>query len=192
MKQLKGKADENRCMRRSSAFLEDNSCRSSISSLPRGFFTAATSGTEAARQRRHSHWSRSFSPSLLRRGSCVPGHRCWPPRATSRARARSWPRFLVIAAAILVVLFLILRRLATTKLFKGTGRVAGVLLGLVEGCLVMSHRVLGLRAFDEPGERLRTRSRLYAPVLGSVPACFEILKPYLPGAGEFRELVGLK
>ena len=100
--------------------------------------------------------------------------------------------FLVIFILLAVLAFLLLRRLASTPAFKRSGRAAGLVLGIVEGCLVMSILFWGLRAFDEPGERLRTGSRLYRPVLDSVPALFNLMKPYLPGAREFRELVGLK
>ena len=75
---------------------------------------------------------------------------------------------------------------------KRTGQAAGLALGLVEGCLVMSVVFWGLRTFDEPGGKLRSNSRLYGPVLESVPAAFQLVKPFLPGAQEFRELVGQK
>lgn len=100
--------------------------------------------------------------------------------------------FLVVFILLVVLAFLLLRRLASTPAFKRSGQAAGLVLGIVEGCLVMSILFWGLRALDEPGERLRSQSRLYRPVLDSVPALFGLMKPFLPGAREFRELVGLK
>ncbi len=179
-------------MRRSSAFLEDKLLSLLDLIIAAGFFTAGYIGYRSGAATKAFTLVSILFAVLVAARFMRSGASLLAPTGNVAGTGALVAAFLVIAAAILVVLFLILRRLATTKLFKGTGRVAGVLLGLVEGCLVMSIVFWGLRAFDEPGERLRTRSRLYAPVLGSVPACFEILKPYLPGAGEFRELVGLK
>ncbi len=100
--------------------------------------------------------------------------------------------FLVVFILLIVLALLLLRRLAATAAFKRSGQVAGLVLGVIEGCLIMSILLWGLRAFDEPGERLRSQSRFYRPVLDSVPALFGLMKPFLPGAREFRELVGLK
>ncbi len=100
--------------------------------------------------------------------------------------------FLIVFILLLVLALLSFRRLSATPAFKRSGQAAGLVLGVVEGCLVMSILFWGLRAFDEPGERLRSQSRLYRPVLDSVPALFGLMKPFLPGAREFRELVGLK
>jgi uncharacterized membrane protein required for colicin V production len=100
--------------------------------------------------------------------------------------------FLILLCLLVVGAFFLLRWLDFRKSFKRTGQAAGLALGLVEGCLVMSVVFWGLRTFDEPGGKLRANSRLYGPVLESVPAVFQLMKPYLPGAQEFRELVGQK
>ena len=100
--------------------------------------------------------------------------------------------FLLVLCLLVIAAFFLLRWLDSRKSFKRTGQAAGLALGLVEGCLVMSVVFWGLRTFDEPGGKLRSNSRLYGPVLESVPAAFQLVKPFLPGAQEFRELVGQK
>lgn len=97
--------------------------------------------------------------------------------------------FILLLGACLLAAFLTLQRLGKTSLFKKGGKAAGAVLGVLEGLLIMSVLLWGLRVFDEPGSQLRNASHFYKPVLCIVPESFGFVKSFVPGAGEFRQLI---
>ena len=100
--------------------------------------------------------------------------------------------FILIFALSLTLFLLLYRWLKTKNAFRKGGSVAGLLVGCVEGLLALSIVFWGLKAFDEPGGRLRSTSYLYAPTLGATPALCALVKPFIPGASEFRDLIGIE
>jgi len=95
--------------------------------------------------------------------------------------------FGLIFALIFVPALLLYRRFGKTGLGKTSTSVIGVILGMLEGALLMSFLFLGLALFDMPDKETREDSLLYNPVSNFVPKTLELLKGYLPGARELRD-----
>ncbi|MEW6511917.1 MAG: CvpA family protein [Bacteroidota bacterium] len=96
--------------------------------------------------------------------------------------------FLLLMLAVMIPALLLYRRFgkAAGSVKSGTA-VVGLALGVLEGAMISSFLLMGLRVFDFPDESTRKGSLLYRPLVRFVPKTFDTLRPYLPGASEFKE-----
>ncbi len=95
--------------------------------------------------------------------------------------------FALVVAAIMTLTITVYRRFGSTAVVKSSSQMFGVLLGVIEGCLLISLLLLALKVFDWPEKDTRSDSLLYKPLVNFAPKTLDVLRSYLPGAGEFRE-----
>jgi len=100
--------------------------------------------------------------------------------------------FALVMLAIMVPAILLYRRFGKTGAAKTTGNTVGIFLGVLEGAMVISFVLLGLRVLDVPDQDDRQQSLLYKPLFHFVPRTFELLQSYFPGASEFKKQVSLR
>jgi uncharacterized membrane protein required for colicin V production len=93
---------------------------------------------------------------------------------------------------IMIPAILLYRRFGKTSAAKTTGNTVGVFLGVLEGAMVISFILLGMRVFDEPDAEDRQASLLYRPLCNFVPKTFDLLQSYFPGASEFKKQISNK
>ena len=96
--------------------------------------------------------------------------------------------FFLVLCVVLVALFFLFRRLSALPLFRSSSQVIGLILGLLEGLFLLSALLWVLKAFDEPGSKLRSQSALYRPVSTVAPAVVDLAKNTVPGASELRHM----
>ena len=100
--------------------------------------------------------------------------------------------FALVMLVIMIPAILLYRRFGKTGAAKTTGNTVGAFLGVLEGAMVISFILLGLRVFEEPDEEDRQASLLYRPLCNFVPKTFVFLQSYFPGASEFRKQISDK
>lgn len=94
--------------------------------------------------------------------------------------------FTIVMLAIMGLVIFLYHRYGKSSSSKSAASALGVLFGLVEGILILSLLLIALKVFDAPSSDVQKDSILYRPILRAAPKTFEVLKPYLPGAAEFR------
>ncbi|HUI08799.1 MAG TPA: CvpA family protein [Bacteroidota bacterium] len=97
--------------------------------------------------------------------------------------------FALVMLAIMIPALLLYRRFGKTGGAKTTGNTIGLFLGVLEGAMVISFILIGLKVIDTPDADDRQASLLYKPLANFVPKTFELLQSYLPGAAEFKKQV---
>jgi uncharacterized membrane protein required for colicin V production len=101
--------------------------------------------------------------------------------------------FTLIMLAIMVPSLLLYHRFGKSEGTIKTGTAAvGAVLGLIEGAMIVSFLLIGLKILDIPDEDTRQASLLYRPLVRFVPKSFELLESYFPGAAEFRKELELR
>lgn len=95
--------------------------------------------------------------------------------------------FTLVVAVPMVVTMYLFRRFGSKGMVKSSSQIAGMLLGAIEGLLIVGLILIAFKVFDAPGEETRLKSLLYRPVVNFVPKSFDLLGAYLPGASDFRE-----
>ena len=95
--------------------------------------------------------------------------------------------FGLVVAVLMVATILLYRRFGKVSVIKGSSQVLGITLGLLEGSMMISLILLGLKVFDSPDKSTRTSSLLYKPLVNFAPKTFDLLRSYLPGASDFKE-----
>jgi uncharacterized membrane protein required for colicin V production len=95
--------------------------------------------------------------------------------------------FAIIFLLVIVPSMILYHRFGKTGLGKTSTSVVGIVLGVVEGALLMSFLMLGLALMDVPDNDTRQESLFYLPVTQLVPRTLEVLQGYLPGARELRD-----
>jgi membrane protein required for colicin V production len=95
--------------------------------------------------------------------------------------------FALIFLAIFVPALILYHRFGKTGLGKTSTSVIGIILGVIEGALLMSFLFLGLALFEVPDKETQDDSLLYVPISHFVPRTLDLLKGYLPGARELRD-----
>jgi uncharacterized membrane protein required for colicin V production len=100
--------------------------------------------------------------------------------------------FALVMIAIMVPAILLYRRFGKSGAAKTAGNTVGVFLGVLEGAMVISFILLGMRIFDIPEQDERQDSLLYRPLFNFVPKTFDLLQSYFPGASEFKKQVSTR
>jgi uncharacterized membrane protein required for colicin V production len=100
--------------------------------------------------------------------------------------------FALVMLLIMIPAILLYRKFGKTSAAKTTGNTVGAFLGVLEGAMVISFILLGMRVFDEPDQEDRQASLLYRPLCNFVPRTFVFLQSYFPGASEFKEQISRK
>jgi uncharacterized membrane protein required for colicin V production len=100
--------------------------------------------------------------------------------------------FALVMLVIMIPAILLYRKFGKTGAAKTNGNTVGAFLGVLEGAMVISFLLLGMRVFDEPDQEDRQASLLYRPLCNFVPRTFEFLQSYFPGASEFKKQVSNK
>ncbi len=95
--------------------------------------------------------------------------------------------FALVSVLLMVGAILLYRRFGKLGVSKSSSQLVGVVFGVIEGCLVISLVLLALKVFDAPSKQTRDDSLLYRPMVNFAPKSFDLLRPYLPGAGSFKE-----
>lgn len=95
--------------------------------------------------------------------------------------------FAVVNIGLMVTAILLYRKFGGTTVGKSSSQIVGLILGVIEGSLIVSLLLLGLRVFDFPSQSTRSDSMLYKPLVNFAPKTFDLLHSYLPGAAAFRE-----
>ena len=95
--------------------------------------------------------------------------------------------FALVMIAIMVPAVLLYRRFGRSSGAQTAGNTIGGFLGVVEGAMIISFVLMGLRVFDIPEEDDRQESLLYRPLVRFVPKTFDLLQSYFPGASAFKE-----
>jgi uncharacterized membrane protein required for colicin V production len=100
--------------------------------------------------------------------------------------------FALVMLLIMIPAILLYRKFGKTSAAKTTGNTVGAFLGVLEGAMVISFILLGMRVFDEPDPDDRQASLLYRPLCNFVPRTFVFLQSYFPGASEFKNQISSK
>lgn len=100
--------------------------------------------------------------------------------------------FALVLLVIMVPAILLYKKFGKTGAAKTGGNTVGIFLGVLEGAMVISFVLLGMRVFDTPDEDDRQQSLLYKPLFNFVPRTFDLLQSYFPGASEFKKQVSTK
>jgi len=95
--------------------------------------------------------------------------------------------FAFVMLAIMVPAILLYHKFGKTGMGKSSSTTFGVILGLVEGAMVISFVLLGMKILDIPDQPTRQGSMLYKPLVNFVPRTFDFLEAYFPGAPEFKQ-----
>ena len=95
--------------------------------------------------------------------------------------------FALVNIVLMVIAILLYRRFGGSGVAKSTSQFLGVVVGIIEGSIVISLVLLALRVFEFPGKSTRDESLLYKPLVNAAPKTFDFLRSYLPGAGSFKE-----
>lgn len=98
--------------------------------------------------------------------------------------------FVLVAAAILLVAFLLLRRFGKKSGAGVPGRIAGAVLGVIEGAIALSFILLVLKLLDAPPAATRANSLLYRPLVNLAPRAFDQVRTFFPGSSEVDEEFG--
>jgi uncharacterized membrane protein required for colicin V production len=97
--------------------------------------------------------------------------------------------FVLLVAVPVIATILLYRRFGSRAMVKPSSQIMGMVLGVVEGLLIISLLLIGFRVFDAPGEETRAKSMLYRPLESFTPKMLDLVSAYLPGAAEFKEEV---
>lgn len=101
--------------------------------------------------------------------------------------------FTLIMLAIMIPALLLYHRFGRSEGTVKTGTAAvGAVLGVIEGAMIVSFVLIGLKILDIPDEETRQESLLYRPLVRFVPKSFQLLESYFPGASEFRKEIELR
>ena len=100
--------------------------------------------------------------------------------------------FALVMLAIMIPAILLYRHFDKTRAVKTTGNTVGIFLGVLEGAMLISFILLGLRVLDIPEQDDRQESLLYKPLFHFVPKTFELIQSYFPGASEFKKQISLR
>jgi uncharacterized membrane protein required for colicin V production len=100
--------------------------------------------------------------------------------------------FALVMLVIMIPAILLYRKFGKTGAAKTTGNTVGVFLGVLEGAMLISFILLGMRVFDMPEQEDRQASLLYKPLFNFVPKTFDLLQSYFPGASEFKKQVSIR
>jgi len=100
--------------------------------------------------------------------------------------------FALVMLVIMIPAILLYRRFGKTGAAKTGGNTVGVFLGVLEGAMVISFVLLGMRVFDFPDQDDRQASLLYKPLYRFVPKTFDLIQSYFPGAAEFKKQVSTR
>lgn len=92
-----------------------------------------------------------------------------------------------IVAIIMLTAILLYKRFGSQGMAKSGSQIAGILLGLFEGLMILSLLLMMLKVFDMPDKETEEHSLLYKPMYQVAPKFFFIMRPYLPGAHAFQE-----
>lgn len=95
--------------------------------------------------------------------------------------------FGIVVLAVVIPSILLYRKFGKSKMGKSWSTAAGATLGVIEGIMIMSFILLGLKILDIPDNGTRSGSLLYRPMVNFIPKTFDLLQSRLPGATEFKE-----
>ena len=95
--------------------------------------------------------------------------------------------FALVNTGLMVLAIMLYRRFGKTSVGKSSSQLIGLILGVLEGCLVVSLLLLALKVFDFPSQSTRYDSMLYKPLVNFTPKTLDLLQSYLPGASSFRD-----
>jgi len=100
--------------------------------------------------------------------------------------------FAFVVIGLSVGVLYIYNRYGEKKAVKSSGQAVGALFGLIEGTLIISLVLMAMKIADVPSNGVRSGSVLYKPLYSAAPKMFDLLRPYLPGAGDFNDELGKK
>lgn len=96
--------------------------------------------------------------------------------------------FALIMLAIMIPALILYHRFGQSSGTVKTGTAAvGAALGVIEGGMIISFLLIGLKILDVPDKDTQDASLLYRPMVRFVPKTFELLESYFPGASEFKK-----
>jgi membrane protein required for colicin V production len=95
--------------------------------------------------------------------------------------------FALIVLVIMVPAMLVYHRFGKSGAGKTAASVVGVILGVLEGAILISFVLLGMKVFDLPEKETRQESFLYRPMLNVVPRTFDFLQAYFPSGDRIKE-----
>lgn len=95
--------------------------------------------------------------------------------------------FAIVNILLMVAAILLYRRFGKIGVAKSSSQLVGVVLGVLEGALVISLLLLALKMADFPSSSARADSLLYKPLVNFAPKTFDLFRSYLPGASSFQE-----
>lgn len=126
-------------------------------------------------------------------GSIIAGIYLMDPVGTLLQDLFLSPPWCFLAGIALVIIgltttaFFLYKRWGSTTVAKSGSQFFGVLFGLIEGGMVISLVLIAMKIADVPTNSVRTGSLLYKPLFNLAPKTFEVLRSYLPGAGDFAD-----
>lgn len=95
--------------------------------------------------------------------------------------------FALIFLVIMIPAVLVYHRFGKSGVGKTASTVIGVILGILEGAILISFVLLALKVFDLPEKETRQESFLYRPMLNMVPRTFDFLHAYFPSGDRIKE-----
>ena len=95
--------------------------------------------------------------------------------------------FALVNVVLMVTAILLFRRFGSSGVAKSTSQIFGVVLGVMEGAMIISLVLLALKMAEYPSKSTRDESLLYKPLVNFAPKTFDLLRSYLPGAASFKE-----
>jgi membrane protein required for colicin V production len=95
--------------------------------------------------------------------------------------------FGIVFVLIFVPALILYHRFGKTGLGKTSTSVIGIILGMIEGAILLSFFLLGLALLDIPERETQDDSLLYRPISRIVPRTLDLLKGYLPGAQDLHD-----
>jgi uncharacterized membrane protein required for colicin V production len=95
--------------------------------------------------------------------------------------------FVFVVVGIMTATILLYKKYTRAGMAKAVSQGVGVVLGALEGAVVISLVLLMLKVFGFPASSTREDSLLYKPLVNFAPNFFDMLRPYLPGAGDVRQ-----
>jgi len=95
--------------------------------------------------------------------------------------------FALVMIAVMVPAILLYRKFGKSGVGNSSSTVVSVILGVIEGALIISFILVGLKVFDAPEKETRQASLFYRPLVNFVPKLFDLLQAYFPGGSELKE-----
>jgi uncharacterized membrane protein required for colicin V production len=95
--------------------------------------------------------------------------------------------FGLVMIAVMLPAILLYRKFGKSGTGSSSSTFVSVILGVIEGALIISFILVGLKVFDVPEKDTRQESLFYKPLVNFVPKLFDLLQAYFPGGTGLKE-----